>query len=825
MRIGKHNKAFTLAEMVIAMAIMVVIMAAILPQFRIIRNSWASSEASANITQNGRVLEEHIIRNLSAAKQLISVSSSATNEGFITFEDNLGIEKQYKFNSGYVDFNDGTGGAQLAGPVSRFQVSCYSLDDLVTPITDGNNIRFVEVETDFTNSNLLGTDRTFITSAYLRTNVIGCDIVGHWKLDETSGSIAADSSYSNDGTLYNMSSPGCWVTGQINNGLDFDGSNDYVSLPIGSVISSLTNCTIAVWVNWDGGSSWQRIWDFGTGTTRNMFLTSNNGTNGRPRFAITTSGTGGEDQTTAPSALSTGRWYHIAVTIDADNHTHKMYIDGIYVQQNTFGYLNPSDLGATNQNYLAKSQYADPYFNGKLDSVRIYNRVLSATEIAELANTLRYREFNEAKAATNTTSITIDTPTTDEGDLLIAAVATDGSTTFSLPSGWTEIDQGNSSSQVTLGAWWKLADASEATNYTFNWSASEQAYGWMMRFSGHDAANPIDYPPSTGNDSDSFPTSLSVSTTVDNCIILRLGAFDDDNIAIYPTDSSGLPSGHTPITMDESAAAVAGSVTYNTFAEYKRSSIGTSVVIPKPTGTVSGDLLIAAVSVDTDVLASIAPPAGWTLILKDTYSPQITLGVWYKKAGGSEGTSYTFTWTGSKRAYGWAMRFSGQDPTNPINGTPTTSKGSGSATPSCPSVTTTVDNAMIVRIGAFDSNPITVDSPGLTGHTAITMDYSNNASTASSGGAGYKYLAARGSSGTSAFALTASEQFVTVTLAIAPGASAGGTVSGGAGYVTLPTASSSGTSDFSLGSANEARMITVAITPDTTSNDDCQIRP
>lgn len=47
--------------------------------------------------------------------------------------------------------------------------------------------------------------------------------------------------------------------------------------------------------------------------------------------------------------------------------------------------LKPSSLGNTTQNYLGRSQFSDPYFNGLLDEFQIRNRVLTATEVAALA--------------------------------------------------------------------------------------------------------------------------------------------------------------------------------------------------------------------------------------------------------------------------------------------------------------------------------------------------------------------------------------------------------------------------------------------------------
>jgi hypothetical protein len=208
------------------------------------------------------------------------------------------------------------------------------------------------------------------------------NLVGWWKLDETSGDIVYDSAGQNDGVTYGGP---VWqpTGGKIDGALKFDGANDYVQLPIGSVISSLTDSTFATWVNCSGASDWQRIFDFGSGQQINMFVTPRAGGVGRMRFAITTAGGGGEDQATAPQALATG-WHHVAVTIDAASKTYLLCLDGQVVATKTSARYTPSSLGNTTQNWLGKSQYpADPYFNSSLDDFRIYDRVLSAKEIEQ----------------------------------------------------------------------------------------------------------------------------------------------------------------------------------------------------------------------------------------------------------------------------------------------------------------------------------------------------------------------------------------------------------------------------------------------------------
>ena len=166
------SAALTLLEMVIAMAIMAIIFAVIVQQFRVIQNSWDSQAGAAETLQNGRVLMDHLYRNLSKAVRITAVSGSAETNGYIEFQDNDVNNVRYDVNSttNYVQFGTVGDLSDLAGPVSQLQFTCYDANDLDTPITDVNSIRFVKVETTLTNSAAMGQDKTFIASAYLRAN-------------------------------------------------------------------------------------------------------------------------------------------------------------------------------------------------------------------------------------------------------------------------------------------------------------------------------------------------------------------------------------------------------------------------------------------------------------------------------------------------------------------------------------------------------------------------------------------------------------------------------------------------------------------------------
>ena len=59
-----------------------------------------------------------------------------------------------------------------------------------------------------------------------------------------------------------------------------------------------------------------------------------------------------------------------------------LYINGAELARNTGLTLGAGALGTTTQNWLGRSQYADPYLDGALDNVRIYRRALTASEVS-----------------------------------------------------------------------------------------------------------------------------------------------------------------------------------------------------------------------------------------------------------------------------------------------------------------------------------------------------------------------------------------------------------------------------------------------------------
>lgn len=101
---------------------------------------------------------------------------------------------------------------------------------------------------------------------------------------------------------------------------------------------------------------------------------------------------------------------------------------------------------------------------------------------------------------------------------------------------------------------------------------------------------------------------------------------------------------------------------------YRSSATATSttatLTCSKPAGVVSGDVLIAIIGYYNPT-APITPPSGWTL--GDSGSNGNNAGAWYRKAaGGSEPSTYSWTFTGSDESEVVILAYSGIDTTTPV---------------------------------------------------------------------------------------------------------------------------------------------------------------
>jgi len=215
----------------------------------------------------------------------------------------------------------------------------------------------------------------------------GAGPVGHWRFDESSGLVAADSSGNNlNGALAGDLT---WVGGTVGAGaLSFGGSDGIVEVPDDPVLDVDSMLTIATWVNaHDFFNFYFLVSKSPSGSARDNYP-------GNFEFRLRT-GDGvlefghqtseAEDYVfyTSSSPVTTGRWHHVAVTLEKGGLVH-FYIDGMLAgtasQTADFGILNnePVRIGGRKDGYS--------FFNGQLDDVRIYDRVLTAEQMEGLCD-------------------------------------------------------------------------------------------------------------------------------------------------------------------------------------------------------------------------------------------------------------------------------------------------------------------------------------------------------------------------------------------------------------------------------------------------------
>ncbi len=263
------------------------------------------------------------------------------------------------------------------GPYTNAATGTTGTNYVDTGLIDNTDYYYVVSATNAYGASLDSTEASATTVAPA--------LVAHYAMD---GDVTDSSGNNLDATVTGAPT---YVPGHSGQAIALNGSSDYAQAPAG--IADSDDITISAWVYWDGDSNWQRIFDFGNDTSHYMFLSPKSG-NGTLRFAIKN---GGSEQIVDTTALATGVWTHVAVTLEQDIST--LYINGAAVSANTAVTINPSDFNPV-VNYIGKSQWPDPLFNGRIDDFRVYNGALSAAEVNSLIGsaTEAYWNFEEGTA-------------------------------------------------------------------------------------------------------------------------------------------------------------------------------------------------------------------------------------------------------------------------------------------------------------------------------------------------------------------------------------------------------------------------------------------
>jgi len=184
----------------------------------------------------------------------------------------------------------------------------------------------------------------------------------------------------NDGTAYNTNGTGMtFSAGKIGAAVQLDGTDDYVEAVHSSTLD-FSQLAISMWIKTPAvmGTPYRNIFSKqGADRDFNYYTYTTDGT--KVTSFHLSSGRFGSTLFHMPTAFEPNTWHHVAVTVSSTGMV-RYYADG-----SEFA-ASQGTVGNANNNYPIWIGRADNLWNGSLDEVRIYNRVLTAEEIQAIYN-------------------------------------------------------------------------------------------------------------------------------------------------------------------------------------------------------------------------------------------------------------------------------------------------------------------------------------------------------------------------------------------------------------------------------------------------------
>jgi hypothetical protein len=205
------------------------------------------------------------------------------------------------------------------------------------------------------------------------------NLVGHWKMDEGSGNQLLDASGKNNHASISSASSLTWVTGKYDLALRMNGTkNSNGVVPNNPTLNTSGGVTISVWVRPNSISNKRII----SKTNPDGFELGTN-TNGKFEFRFNreTNSTTYRLYSNQNYPTNGSTWVHVAATFNGTKST--IYINGVEDNSATYAPVsiiqNSSDLQIGARNGIDR-------WSGDLDELMLFNKALTATEIAALYN-------------------------------------------------------------------------------------------------------------------------------------------------------------------------------------------------------------------------------------------------------------------------------------------------------------------------------------------------------------------------------------------------------------------------------------------------------
>lgn len=248
------------------------------------------------------------------------------------------------------------------------------------------------------------------------------------------------------------------------------------------------------------------------------------------------------------------------------------------------------------------------------------------------------------------------------------------------------------------------------------------------------------------------------------------GTADDALHAAYTFQQTFTRNG-SPSTITYPAVTVAGSTTTITHRAAEQATSGasgaSSLTITKPTGTVTDDVLIASLIVNSSTV-TITPPAGWTQVATINNGTDNRTVVYHRAAGTSEPASYAFGFSFNVKSAAIISAYSGVDTANPIDVT-ATGTNVLQTDQIAPTATTTAAATRVLRVWGVRKETSLTPPVGITERGDITATGSGAVAIA----VGDAAQAAAGSTATATATSATAGIGAHLTIALRPAATSG----------------------------------------------------
>jgi hypothetical protein len=249
-------------------------------------------------------------------------------------------------------------------------------------LPDANASNIVQNESSSSYSSLKG-DTPTVGDNNLMTGIIGL-----WHLDEAAGtSIAYDrSGQGNNGSVQGGTTFA--RVGKLGTAVSLNGTSGFIKIPFSaSLDTNPTVVSVSAWIkslSTTGGTG-NIIFTAGDGGAHTYQLYLNSGKADLFSNNVDLGGT---------TLVSDGNWHHLVGTWNGS--TASLYVDGVFNKSAamTFGgIVIDNQIGV--QCSTAGSTGCNGYFNGSIDEVAVWNKVLNSAEVLQLyrrgANRIRYQ--------------------------------------------------------------------------------------------------------------------------------------------------------------------------------------------------------------------------------------------------------------------------------------------------------------------------------------------------------------------------------------------------------------------------------------------------